>query len=391
VHESSGGHLRIVVCLRTTAVTHGGPVKSVIELIDSLHQRGHTVTLLTADASGVPAGWHREGGPTVVCVRAWLRGRGPIRSSELRRVKACVGQVDIVHLNEIWELMNVQIAQIARRLNVPYVVSPRGSLSPWPLSHKPIRKWLFARSFGRTFLRDVSSFHFTAEDERMQASRAAPIKDSFVAPNLLNLTPYAMRWDADLLKGKLAIDRDDVVLLFMGRLVPNKGLEYVIRAMPAIQENFPKVKLVVAGSGDVHGAKQLASALRVSGAVIFTGFVDGELKRSVLARSALLLLPSRSENFANVLFEAAACGTRSIISRHVNTWRELVGAGVSSLAELSPKAIQVRVIEDLQRPDQERRTLDQAAMHWAHSFYASNRVVTLYETAYRSIKARARS
>jgi NADPH-dependent 2,4-dienoyl-CoA reductase/sulfur reductase-like enzyme len=50
--------LRLIFGIRTTNACHGGPAKSVMELAAALHRRGHAVTLITADTSGLPAVWN---------------------------------------------------------------------------------------------------------------------------------------------------------------------------------------------------------------------------------------------------------------------------------------------------------------------------------------------
>jgi glycosyltransferase involved in cell wall biosynthesis len=286
--------------------------------------------------------------------------------------------------------MNVQMASMATQLGVPYIISPRGSLSDWPLSHKRLRKRIFALTVGRAMLKQASAFHFTALDEQHQSQAHVHGAQKFIAPNLIDLTNYSPTFDADLIQTSCEIDTEDIVLLFMGRLVPNKGVHLIIRALTRVRAAFPRIRLVIAGSGDAGDAKRLADEMGVSSIVRFVGFADGQLKRSLLARASLLVLPSRTENFANVLFEAAASGTRSLISRHVNTWQELVAAGASQIIDLSPDSIAEGILNELQRSVDERRSRDQHALAWAQNFYSADRAVKLYEQAYLDILSKRR-
>lgn len=383
--------LRLIFGIRTTNACHGGPAKSVMELASALHRRGHSVTLITADTSGLPAVWNSPEYPGVVKVAAWPGPRGLLSNSALRLVRESLTAADVLHLNEVWEFMNVQMASMATQLGVPYIMSPRGSLSEWPLSHKRLRKRIFALTVGRALLKQASAFHFTALDEQNQSKAYVHGAQKFIAPNLIDLTNYSPAFDADLIQRSCEIDSEDIVLLFMGRLVPNKGVHLIIRALPRVRAAFPKIRLVIAGSGDAGDAKKLADEMGISSIVRFVGFADGQLKRSLLARASLLLLPSRTENFANVLFEAAASGTRSLISRHVNTWQELVAAGASQIIDLSPDSIAEGILNELQRSPEDTRSRDRHALEWARNFYSDNRVVELYERAYLSLRSERRS
>lgn len=102
------------------------------------------------------------------------------------------------------------------------------------------------------------------------------------------------------------------VVLFVGRLVLPKGIDDLIRAMPAVLNEVPEAKLVIVGEGEEQ--KKLATLvtnLALEDKVEFRGYVKfEELARSYLEAS-VFVLPSftRLENFGIVLLEAMACRT----------------------------------------------------------------------------------
>lgn len=59
----------------------------------------------------------------------------------------------------------------------------------------------------------------------------------------------------------------------------------------------------------------------------------GPQKFEALADSEIFVLPSYSENFANALFEALACGVPSVISNQVNSWPEIAAAGAGVVVD----------------------------------------------------------
>ncbi len=110
-------------------------------------------------------------------------------------------------------------------------------------------------------------------------------------------------------------------LLSIGRLVePHKGIDQVLRALPALLGALPDVRLVVLGDGPLRARyERIARACGVSGAVVWTGQVDEADKGALLTGVRALVLLSRAspaaaqfEGFGIALVEAALAGRPSI-------------------------------------------------------------------------------
>jgi glycosyltransferase involved in cell wall biosynthesis len=96
-------------------------------------------------------------------------------------------------------------------------------------------------------------------------------------------------------------------LLAVGRLSPEKGFDLLMKAMAAVRERFPEVKLILAGAGlEETALKSLSSELGLETAVCFAGHVDHPY--ALFAEATLFVLPSRHEGMPNALLEAAAAG-----------------------------------------------------------------------------------
>ncbi len=98
------------------------------------------------------------------------------------------------------------------------------------------------------------------------------------------------------------------VVLFLGRLTMQKGLEYFLQAAKRVLEYEPKAVFVIAGSGDLEQQLILqASLLGIGDKVIFTGFIRNPLQRaSLFQRADVFVMPSVSEPFGLVALEALA-------------------------------------------------------------------------------------
>ncbi|MBI4989025.1 MAG: glycosyltransferase family 4 protein [Rhodocyclales bacterium] len=104
-------------------------------------------------------------------------------------------------------------------------------------------------------------------------------------------------------------------ILFVGRLVPGKGADILLRALPAILARQPEATLTVVGGGPERDKlADLAQRLRVGERVSFTGPVAHAALAAHYRRAALLVLPSREEGFGLVLVEALGCGCPVVAS-----------------------------------------------------------------------------
>ena len=97
-----------------------------------------------------------------------------------------------------------------------------------------------------------------------------------VVPNGINLTNFnGIDRDYEF-RRKYAADNEKIIL-YMGRLVHEKGIQNLIAAMPKILENYHDSKLVIAGKGGmIDELKQEAQALGLGDKVYFTGYLSGK-------------------------------------------------------------------------------------------------------------------
>ena len=112
------------------------------------------------------------------------------------------------------------------------------------------------------------------------------------------------------------------LVLSLGRLHPFKGVEYLVRAAPAILADAPRARIVIAGPGRAtprfgdYGAylRRLAAELGVADALVFAGPVAHDQAQRYFAAADLLVVPSVVEAFNRVLVEAAAVGTPAVVT-----------------------------------------------------------------------------
>ena len=113
-------------------------------------------------------------------------------------------------------------------------------------------------------------------------------------------------------KKKYGIEQDGYIL-FLARIVPEKGLHYLIEAYKQIETD---VKLVIAGG--VSHSSEYAEEIKKQAAgderIIFTGFVEGDELWELFYNTQLYVLPSDVEGMPLTLLEAMSCGAECLVS-----------------------------------------------------------------------------
>lgn len=128
-------------------------------------------------------------------------------------------------------------------------------------------------------------------------------------PNGVEVTEYAA---PDIIKGKYGLEKDGYIL-FLARIVPEKGLHYLIDAFSKLKKD---IKLVIAGG--VSHSDEYAEMIREKASadkrIIFTGFVEGRELWELYYNCRLYVLPSDVEGMPITLLEAMGCGCECLVS-----------------------------------------------------------------------------
>lgn len=118
------------------------------------------------------------------------------------------------------------------------------------------------------------------------------------------------------LKLKYEFNEDDFVLIFSGEFNDRKNQEFLIRAVPKLQQKIPNVKLVLSGKGPrMEAAQKLAEKLGVADSVVFKGFCPFDELVEHYQLSDLFVSASKQEGLPKNLKEGMACGLPAVVTR----------------------------------------------------------------------------
>ena len=137
-----------------------------------------------------------------------------------------------------------------------------------------------------------------------------------VIPNAIDATKYQTSVDRGSVRQRYGVGYGEKLVLCVGRLVPQKGIEYFIRAIPNIAKRYPEAKFVIVGEGwsrDILEAEARASGQNRK--IQFTGFASDKEVINLMTSADVLVVPSVYEPFGIVALEGMATGVPVIASQ----------------------------------------------------------------------------
>ncbi|MFC1850241.1 glycosyltransferase [candidate division CSSED10-310 bacterium] len=310
----------------------GGTVTASSQLCRGLARQGIEVTVYTTNADG--KGQYLEvqlnepitlGGVIVWYFEGRLGHKRNFYSPLLtRKLRASIKEFDLVLVSAIWQYIQMDVSKICQSAQIPYVVTPHGSLTKWSWSRKTFKKRLYWHLISKKSLSNSAAIHFTAEDERLSTLSALPDLrkiPSFVIPNGIDIEESKKIHDQ---RQSFNISPDKFVLLFAGRLHPGKGIDLILKALQKMRaENI--VFIILGHTEEINYVNYLRSLVDnlPSESVIWQTAVPREEMWDFYHAANLFVLPSDHENFSFGSVEAMACGLPILISRNVALWREV--------------------------------------------------------------------
>lgn len=308
----------------------GGPVLSVSRLCEGLVSHGVDVRVVTT-TFGSPdfIGYSRKyvNGVEVFYYPA-DRNLGTIYSCDLlAAVQDHLKWADLLHLSSVWQPLGLPIQIAALAAGVPVIHTLRGALGPYSWRQGWWKKIPYFLLKERPLLQRTAALHCTTHQEAREISwlrLQSPVK---VLANPIELAqlhedPVAGRaW-----RQQLALPSDQPLLLVVGRLHHKKGLDLLPEVLNALVHM--SWQIIFLGDDDDGTGRRLRRRLADLGLASRCHWHPAMPARELIGpynAADWLLLPSRHENFGNVVVEALACGSGVLISDQVGVADSLRG------------------------------------------------------------------
>ena len=180
---------------------------------------------------------------------------------------------------------------------------------------------------------------------------------------------------------------DKVVLVYVGRLAPQKSLPVLLEAFHGSLPDCPNLHLLMVGDGpDRTALEQRSQLLGIAGHVSFLG--DQADVRPYLNAADIFVLPSQAEGISNALLEAMSAGLTCVVTR-VGGHFELLDSGrCGILLPVGDVPAWSQTLTRLAHDPEKCRTLGAAAQEHVRSHFDLSVVGALYEELYTDLLAR---
>jgi glycosyltransferase involved in cell wall biosynthesis len=287
----------------------------------------------------------------------------------LREQKPKIVQTFLFHANVLG-------AMAAARANIANVFAGARVAEPrW--IRLAIERWALARSAAIICVSDAVADHY----ER----HGFPREKLKTIPNGIDVDAWRDAPAARLDSFQTAPERR--IILFVGRLDRQKGVDVLLKAMPAVFAELPDVDLFLVGDGPERSSlTHLASTAKaLRGRVHFTGWQDNIAQ--IMKASQVVVLPSRWEGMPNVVLEAMAAGL-PVVASQTHGVRELLGTNADEQScppgdarELSSKLVAILQDREL------RGRLGHANQQRAAEEFSLASMVRRYEELYSACDA----
>ncbi len=377
----------------------GGAVEHwVHELVGPLADKGWQVTVISRPAGvpGVP-GIGYVGIPQTAVERAlerWKQHRSRVNPLRIfgkvynvwcygRRAAAAARNFDVIYLHNEPNILG----WLRVRPNQRLVLHMHNEHLTIPV----LRSWY------RRTLRRAAKVAFVSEFVRRRALEYFPeYRESFMTiPNATDTEVFRPAVGGGNPSSLLPvqIEPECQYVLYAGRLIPEKGIDVLIRAFTNVTAQNPRARLIVTGSSFFGGAQrtrfeeelaQLAES--VGSAIQFTGFVPREQLKTLYQACDVVVVPSTWQDPAPlVVLEAMASG-KSVVATAVGGIPELVRDGVTGLVvpPSDPDAL-ATAIHRLLRDSALRHALGAAAREHVVAKHSSARLVEDIDTLFRNL------
>lgn len=343
----------------------GGPVQSLVNMVDVLNRHYHIYVVCSAYdmgervvLPGITAGVWQAYTKNVSVLYTTGRGYHAVHQA-IKKVNP-----EIVYINGMFlPAYNLYPLWLAQKLKCSIVMAPRGMLQRGALAIRPFKKKLFLKLFIFLNLHHAITWQATDDQERNDIHRV------FGERAVVKLAPNIPKAPGAVVPVR-AKNKGELHLVYLSLITEKKNLHLILEALkfvptlirfdiygPVKDEDYWKQCMRLM-EGQVHSIRYLGS--------VHPNEVQG-----VLSEYHALVLPTKGENFGHAIYEAFSVGTPAIISPYT-PWGNLQSSQAGITIELNVHSLVSAITQFVDYDANEFRLLSlgahSVALHYANQY-----------------------
>lgn len=333
----------------------GGTATSVPYMCIGLHQEGVNVSAASYWSERSNKTWMDEYGIPVHQIKNEKKGVLPaVLKPELRKFLKLLDSKDIFHFHGMLTPFGYYIAREAKRRGIPYLINPRGDLEIFRVNHagklKAIKKHIAISLYARWVGNNAACMVCTSLQEA-KGLRHFGIKSPIaIIPNGLDTSVFPEKVHK--------IEHSKKTVLYLGRFSRIKGLELLVEAWSKLpQELLEEWELHIVGNSTppdyIEKIKVQINDKKLDDCIRIFGPMTGKKKVEKYLSSDLFILPTRNENFGNVVAEAMLCELPVITTKNA-PWDLIDKYNAGKWIDLSIENIVASLTQIMQMTTSER-------------------------------------
>ena len=316
----------------------GGIARVVHDLSKRLIKDGHEVTVITYRDGNVPE-YENDKGVEVYRVDNymihpnnfidWIMQLNFNMIAKATEVINKEGGFDVIHAHD-W-LVTYAAKSLKQSFNLPMVATIHATEAGRNSGiHDDTQRYINDTEWLLTYEATEVIVNSNYMKGHVQGLFGLPFDKISVIPNGINLNNFTgIDRDYDF-RRRFAMDNEKIIL-YVGRLVYEKGVQHLISAMPKILENYHDSKLVIAGKGGmIDELKSQVESMGLSNKVYFTGYLNQKEVQKMYKCADVAVFPSTYEPFGIVALEAMLAGIPTVVS-DIGGFNEIVEHGVNGM------------------------------------------------------------
>lgn len=337
----------------------GGIARVVNDLSKRLIKDGHEVTVVTYREGNAPY-FEDDKGVKVYRIDNyminpnnfidWIMQMNFNMVAKASEIIASEGKFDVIHAHD-W-LVAYAAKTLKNSYDTPIVSTIHATESGRNSGiHDETQRYINDTEWMLTYESTEVIVNSNYMKRELQSLFGLPFEKINVVPNGINVNMFSgIERDYDF-RRQYALDNEKIIL-FMGRLVYEKGVQHLISAMPKILAGYHDAKLVIAGKGGmIDELKAQVNSMGISNKVYFTGYMDSKQVCKIYKCADVSVFPSTYEPFGIVALEAMLSGTPVVVS-DIGGLNEIVTHGENGMKSYAgnPNSIADSILELLYNP-----------------------------------------